>query len=82
MSPTSQIPSSSPLPPPPQDDAPEERGVRELCLDQLSSCSEKFPSKYVCDKPALIEPRKLVNPCLQSKDRKNLHKELKWNANQ
>ncbi|KAI0220516.1 hypothetical protein LSAT2_028011 [Lamellibrachia satsuma] len=81
-SPPRQSSPSPHLPPPPHDDLPPpgDLGLEGLRVDQLSSCSETFPSKYVCENPELIEPKKLVNPCLQSKDHNNLHRELKWNA--
>lgn len=31
------------------------------------------------DEDGLILPKKLINPCLQSKDRQNLHRELMFN---
>jgi len=32
------------------------------------------------DESGLILPRKLVNPCLESKQAVEVHREMKWNA--
>ncbi|CRL01683.1 CLUMA_CG014902, isoform A [Clunio marinus] len=36
-------------------------------------------SNIVRDEEGLIVPRKLINPCLESSDRQNLHRELLFN---
>ncbi|KAM7352332.1 protein FAM107B isoform 2-T2 [Cochliomyia hominivorax] len=38
------------------------------------------PSGVQTDANGLILPKKLINPCLQSSDRKQLHRELKFNT--
>ncbi|XP_059611428.1 protein FAM107B [Phlebotomus argentipes] len=37
------------------------------------------PSGVITDSQGLIVPKKLVNPCLESTDRQNLHRELLFN---
>uniref|UniRef100_A0A1B0DCD2 Protein FAM107B n=1 Tax=Phlebotomus papatasi TaxID=29031 RepID=A0A1B0DCD2_PHLPP len=37
------------------------------------------PSGVITDSQGLIVPKKLVNPCLESSDRQNLHRELLFN---
>lgn len=44
-----------------------------------SISAEMISSNNVRDEEGLIIPKKLINPCLESSDRQNLHRELLFN---
>lgn len=45
-----------------------------------SSISPGGKKGILIDEDGLILPRKLYNPCLESKEAQNLHRQIKWNA--
>ena len=44
--------------------------------------TDYHPANGGVDEDVLIQPKKLMNPCLQSKERRDLHKELLFNHKQ
>ncbi|XP_062121197.1 protein FAM107B isoform X1 [Drosophila sulfurigaster albostrigata] len=46
----------------------------------MSSSPPATPTGVQTDSDGLILPKKLINPCMESTDRKELHRELKFNA--
>lgn len=46
---------------------------------QANMMMSQPPHGVVTDSDGLILPKKLMNPCLESKDRKDLHRELMFN---
>jgi Protein of unknown function (DUF1151) len=60
--------------------------LRWICLadDDLVESGEDIKAEMISsniarDEEGLILPKKLVNPCLESSDRQNLHRELLFN---
>lgn len=51
----------------------------DLSEDNESIKAEMISSNIVRDEEGLIVPKKLINPCLESSDRQNLHRELLFN---
>lgn len=51
----------------------------DLPEDNESIKAEMISSNIVRDEEGLIVPKKLINPCLESSDRQNLHRELLFN---
>lgn len=47
--------------------------------ESIKAESEMISSNIVRDEEGLIVPKKLINPCLESSDRQNLHRELLFN---
>merc|ERR1712223_195043 len=58
------------------------RGVRKISTGSSSSDSEysRMNSKPQLDENGLVVPKKLYNPCLESRDVQDLNREIKWNA--
>ncbi|KAH8419265.1 hypothetical protein KR222_002055 [Zaprionus bogoriensis] len=46
----------------------------------MSSSPPPTPTGVQTDAEGLILPKKLINPCMENTDRKELHRELKFNA--
>lgn len=46
----------------------------------MSSSPPPTPTGVQTDAEGLILPKKLINPCIENTDRKELHRELKFNA--
>ncbi|KAH8271680.1 hypothetical protein KR044_000931, partial [Drosophila immigrans] len=46
----------------------------------MSSSPPPTPTGVQTDSDGLILPKKLINPCMENTDRKELHRELKFNA--
>ncbi|XP_064539003.1 protein FAM107B isoform X1 [Drosophila montana] len=46
----------------------------------MSSSPPATPTGVQTDAEGLILPKKLINPCIENTDRKELHRELKFNA--
>ncbi|SPP79605.1 protein FAM107B isoform X1 [Drosophila guanche] len=46
----------------------------------MSSSPPATPTGVQTDSEGLILPKKLINPCMENTDRKELHRELKFNA--
>ena len=58
------------------------KGVRKISTGSSSSDSEysRMNSKPQLDENGLVVPKKLYNPCLESRDVQDLNREIKWNA--
>jgi len=58
------------------------RGVRKISTGSSSSDSEysRMNSKPQLDENGLVVPKKLYNPCMESRDVQDLNREIKWNA--
>jgi len=58
------------------------RGVRKISTGSSSSDSEysRMNSKPQLDENGLVVPKKLYNPCLESRDVQDIQREIKWNA--
>lgn len=50
----------------------------EDCIDKMMPPMQHSQSGST-DSQGLIVPKKLINPCLESNDRQNLHRELMFN---
>jgi len=46
----------------------------------MTSSPPATPTGVQTDSDGLILPKKLINPCMENIDRKELHRELKFNA--
>ena len=47
-----------------------------VCIPTMATVTTRTPLK---DSEGLILPKKLLNPCLESRSVKDLHREIKWN---
>lgn len=51
----------------------------DLAEDSEAIKAEMISSNVARNEEGLILPKKLINPCLESSDRQNLHRELLFN---
>ncbi|XP_068151959.1 protein FAM107B isoform X1 [Drosophila tropicalis] len=51
-----------------------------VAMMSMSSSPPPTPTGVQTDAEGLILPKKLINPCMENTDRKELHRELKFNA--
>lgn len=54
-------------------------GLKPLSPESNMMMSQQSAHGVVTDSDGLILPKKLMNPCLENKDRKDLHRELMFN---
>jgi len=70
-------------PPPPGSHLDEEEGEEEdnnRMMTSSASEEEHHPAGVEVDEDGLILPKKLYNPCLQSKYNRDLNHQIRWNA--
>lgn len=58
----------------------EETPLPSDTMMSMSSSPPPTPTGVQTDAEGLILPKKLINPCIENTDRKELHRELKFNA--
>ena len=55
-------------------------GVEEQDANSESQLRQGSSSRVQLDPHGFVVPKKLYNPCLESRECQELHREIKWNA--